>query len=246
MSGRRGLLAAFVISMVLGSYYFFYSDISVRRKIQARLVRGQESFGLLKAIESICASLRTRPPEIYLTTDPDITTYSFAKGWQHRHLVVNEDLLRKLPPVQRRALIGLAITHADSLDRPLVWLTLLIARALESFAALLDFVLTGNKFSFFRGRVFYPISRSLLSAAHGSQRIFNADKRATKITDKKDLAAVLWQLDGYTRTHPKEFAPTVAAHFVLNPLTVPKKTRYFYREAQPDERIRQLVGQFPV
>ena len=75
----------------------------------------------------------------------------------------------------------------------------------------------------------------------------DADSLATQfLSDPKTVSQVLWKLDSYSKTQPLQVPLSTAHIFMVSPLTQVRWSRWYAAQPPTPDRIKRLVGYYPI
>ena len=101
-------------------------------------------------------------------------------------------------------------------------------------------------------RLFAPLAGVLLQLSIRPSFYFSSDQLASEMlknrddVSEKDLAEALWKLNSYALTEPFQCPISMSHMFVVNPLTSEKWNSYFHAQPSANNRIRALIGHYPI
>src|SRR5437879_5729133 len=86
IGGRQGLLIAFIFSLAMNFFSYFYSDRMILWTYNARPIEGVDPYGLQEIVTRLSERAGIPKPKVYLI--PSETPNAFATGRSPRHASV--------------------------------------------------------------------------------------------------------------------------------------------------------------
>lgn len=255
-AGREGLLAALILALGINSFVYFFEDQRVLTLLGGKDLEGQDSHGLRDIAHRLSIKAKVPTPRIIIIPHPAPQAAVVGRGITHGTIILTEGCLSKFSSLELEAILAYQLACIQSLNT--------LAFAVGSFLTSVGLVVTGALDSGLRllivekksqkivvsqlfTRLISPLLGCILRLSIRPSFYRSADILAAQILgDSKRFATVLWKLDSYAQTLPYA-APLSTAHmFIVSPLTTVRWTEYYVAQPKTSERIRNLIGYYPI
>lgn len=254
--GREGLLIALVLTLSINSFIYFYEDRRVLAKLGGHELEGQESYNLHERARRLAVRARVPTPRIVLLAHASPQAGVVGRGITHGTIILTEGLLKKFSYAEVEAIMAYQIACIASLNT--------LAFAVGSFIASVFLFITETLDLFLRilivekknpqtyisqafTRLCAPLIGLTLKLSIRPSFYSSADQLASQlISDPKTLARALWKLQSYAETLPFHPPESTAHMFIVTPLPRSSWSRWLITHPQPEERIRNLIGYYPI
>jgi heat shock protein HtpX len=194
-------------------------------------------------------------PKLYFFPETVPSAFSIGCRRHHSSLVFSEGLLNHLSDNELRAVIAHELAKIQRGETKALILTSALARAILFFPQILDKIITLGKSQDQASsqswqpltQIFAPFAGFIVRLSINRNVYYESDRRAAELLgDSRELAKVLWKMESYAQTKPILLPATSSHLFTVNPLTSLGWNRYFHCQPPIDQRIRGLVGHFPI
>jgi heat shock protein HtpX len=256
LGGREGLLFFLILALGINSFVYFYEDRRVLSTFNGKTLDGQDSYGLHDMARRLSIKSRIKTPQILLLPSHAPQAGIIGNGLSRSSLLITQGLLDKLSMREIEAVIAYQIASISNLNTLsfavgsfLTSISLLITSTLDTIIRLLIVEKKNPKniVSQFFTRLTAPIFGSILKLSIRKSFYKEADALAAELLDDSQvLAKVLWKLESFSETLPLPASVATAHIFIVSPLTQYRWERFFVTQPQTKERIRQLVGYYPL
>ncbi|MCB0411203.1 MAG: M48 family metalloprotease [Bdellovibrionales bacterium] len=253
---RQGLLWAVSLTLGLNCLFYFYGELVLKPSFKGQIIEGQDPWNLRRTLKALCLKARIVEPQLILLPLPAAQAFAVGRNPQNSRIYLTEGLLKKLSTDEieavlafELALIAKAHTLSMSLASTLLAGLLTITRSFDSVLCWLMGMKSAN------GRqsravltlAAAPLAGFLLRLILRPEDFYQADHLACQwIKEPRSLAQTLWKLEALKMTEPWSPPPSTAHYFVINPLTSPSWTGYFQVQPPVEERVRRLIGSYPL
>ena len=254
--GREGLLFSLIVALGMNSFVYFYEDRRVLSLFQGQELEGQDSFSLFDMARRLAVKARVPTPRIVLLQSRAPQAGVVGRGITHGTLILTQGSLEKFSRAELEAILAYQIacirllnTLTFAVGSFITSLALLVTETLDTgFRLLLVEKKNPNAFiSHITTRLATPFVGFILRLSIRPSFYRAADALAAKlISDPKTLAFVLWKLESYAETLPFTVPMSTAHMFMVSPLTTKRWARHFIVQPKPPERIRKIIGYYPV
>lgn len=252
IGGRSGLVIAFMFSLLMNFFAYWFSDKIVLAMYRAREVTEAEAPKLYSIVRRLTTRAGLPMPKVYII--PSLTPNAFATGRNPRNaaVAVTEGILRILDDDELEGVLGHELAHVKNRD-------ILTATIVATIAGTITFLARMAQWSLFffggsRDRengtswiaelvliIVAPIAAVLIQLAISRAREFAADEDGAKISGKPlALANALKKLERGVETVPMETRPETAHMFIVNPLRGEGILKLFSTHPPISERVKRL------
>ncbi|CUS97084.1 zinc metalloprotease HtpX [Candidatus Chrysopegis kryptomonas] len=252
IGGRSGLVIAFVFSLLMNFFAYWFSDKIVLAMYGAKQVTEAEAPKLHAIVRRLATRAGLPMPKVYII--PSLTPNAFATGRnpQNAAVAVTEGILRLLDEDELEGVLGHELAHVKHRD-------ILTATIVATMVGAITFLARMAQWSLFffggsRDRenntswiaelvliIVAPIAAVLIQLAISRAREFAADEGGAKISGKPlALASALRKLERGVEAIPMEARPETAHMFIVNPLRGDGIMKLFSTHPPIKERIERL------
>jgi heat shock protein HtpX len=254
--GREGLLFALILVLGINSYVYFYEDRRILSLFSGKELEGQDSYGLYEMARRLAIKSRIPTPRIVLVPSLSPQAGVVGRGITNGAIILTQGCLDRFSRTELEAILAYQIacirtlnTLAFAVGSFIVSVSLFIAGALDTGLRLLivEKKDPNTMVSQFFTRLASPILGLILKISIRPSFYQAADQLTVQlISNPHVLAKALWKLDAYAQTLPFH-APLSAAHiFIVSPLAKNDWTRHFIAQPKSAQRIRDLIGYYPI
>lgn len=256
MGGRQGLLWGAAIALSINGLIYFYGEWRWLPKYKSRSLEGLDPWGILAATKNLTQIARIPMPAIYVIDHKAPQAFALGRSWRQGKIFLTQGLLDHFSERELKAILAYQIACIKNLD----------TLAFTVTGALLDTQLTlcqgldtltrwllgkrqkqdsrqNHAFSY----LLAPFGALLLHLAIGRNSYYRTDQLAAELSQEpKVLAEALWKLQSYASTLPFQSSTSLAHFFIVSPLTRRGWARHFLIQPSIDQRIRKLIGHYPI
>ncbi|MCS7230031.1 MAG: zinc metalloprotease HtpX [Candidatus Kryptonium sp.] len=253
IGGQSGLVIAFIISLLMNFFAYWFSDKIVLAMYGARQVTEAEAPRLYSMVRRLATKAGLPMPKVYII--PSLTPNAFATGRNPKNaaVAVTEGIMRILNEDELEGVLGHELAHIKHRD-------ILTATIVATMVGTITFLARMAQWSFFflggsRDRenntnwiaelvliILAPIAAVLIQLAISRAREFAADEGGARISGKPlSLASALKKLENAAEAIPMEEARPETAHlFIVNPLRGEGILKLFSTHPPIKERVARL------
>ena len=253
---RDGFVLSVAMALSIIGLFLWYGDWRLLPQLKVTELEGQDPWDLRKTLYELSSKARTPMPRIFVIPSAAPQALAVGRTLNASKIFVTDGLLQQLQPQEIKAVLAYNLMCIKSRTTLSFTIASGLAEALLSLSATIDWSLAwlfGSKKSSQQPRLrlatwaIAPIAASAVRLAVGRQPYLLADKEAAVLLgDSKILAQVLWKLQSYALTEPFNAAPATSHFYIVNPLTASRFGRYFHAHPEVRERIKNLVGHYPI
>jgi heat shock protein HtpX len=250
LGGSRGVVIAFVLSVVMNAGTYFWSDRLALRAMAAQPVTEAEAPWLYAMVRELVGN---RPmPRLYVSPVAQPNAFATGRNPGHAAVCVTEGILQVLEPRELRAVLGHELSHVYNRDILISSVAATLAGALTTLAHLAYLLPFGSSSDDDDGSplaglfmlVLGPLAAGLIQLAISRSREFQADASGAELTgDPLALARALQKIERGSQLVPLPPDPAITsrAHLMIaNPFAGAGLTALFRTHPPTSERIRRL------
>ena len=257
--GREGLIWLTVISLIIDiRVYFFLKSKILSLFPNQRELKGQDPWNLFEIVDFFVKKTGISFPKIIVLEDETPQAFALGKSQSGGVLIFTEGLLKRLLPEEVKAIVSYQMAclfRSETLIFSIAYFLCEIFFFITFFFdAILAWILGPDdekRFLSNRNHLFtyltLPILWLPLRVLVNPFNYYALDRLAASYTkDPKTLAQVLWKVDSYSSAEPLRVHPKVDHFFVVSNLSSKTWTKHFRSHPNIDERVKRLMGQFPI
>lgn len=253
LGGRDGLVIAFIISLGMNFFSYWFSDKIVLAMYGAKEVTEREAPQLYRMVKKLTAQAGLPMPRVYVIDNPNPNAFATGRNPQNAAVAVTTGILRILNDEELEGVLAHELAHIRHRD-------ILLATIVATFVGTITFIsrLAGWTMMFAGGSrdreesgnvlaslvllIVAPIAAVILQLAISRAREFMADEGGARISGKPlALASALSKLEQAAQLVPMHNASPSTAHlFIVNPLRGSSIMKLFSTHPPIEERIRRL------
>ena len=253
LGGRDGLMIAFIFSLVMNFFSYWFSAKIVLSMYGAREVTEREAPQLYRLVRKLTQNAVLPMPKVYVIDNPNPNAFATGRNPQNAAVAVTTGILRILNDDELEGVLAHELAHVKHRD-------ILLATIVATFVGTITFIsrMAGWTMMFAGGSrdredngnlvaslvlmIVAPIAALLLQLAISRSREFMADEGGAKISGKPlSLASALRKLEQAAQIVPMHNANPSTAHlFIVNPLRGGGIAKLFSTHPPIEERIQRL------
>lgn len=252
IGGKTGMTYAFVISLAMNFFAYWFSDRMVLMSYHAQQVSEAEQPRLYAIVHRLASKADIPMPKLYIIPSETPNAFATGRNPQHAAVAVTEGIMRLVNEDELEAVIGHELSHVLHRD-------ILISTIVATFAGAITYIAQMLSWSLFffggRGRdddngsligelfviIVAPIAATLIQLAVSRSREFKADEGGARLSMKPlALASALRKLEKGNEMIPMQAQPSTAHLFIMNPLSGKSFAKLFSTHPPTEERIARL------
>lgn len=253
LGGKDGLVIAFIISLGMNFFAYWFSDKMVLAMYGAKKVSEAEAPKLFRMVKRLTQDVGMPMPSVYVIDNPTPNAFATGRNPKNAAVAVTTGILRILNDDEIEGVLAHEIAHIKHRD-------ILLATIVATFVGTITFIsrMAGWTMMFAGGNrdredsgniivslvllIVAPIAAVLLQLAISRAREFMADEGGARISGKPlALASALSKLEQAAQMMPMENANPSTAHlFIVNPLHGGGIMKLFMTHPPIAERVRRL------
>lgn len=250
VGGQSGMIFAFVLSLGINAFSYWFSDRMVLRMHHATEVGADHV--LYRVTQRLAQKANLPMPKVYLI--PSMSPNAFATGRNEHHAAVaaTEGLMRLLSEPELEGVIAHELAHVKHHD-------ILISSIAATFATAILMLVDWARWAtiFGGGRdddrspnpialigmiILAPLAAMLIQAAISRNREFGADRGGAEIAGTPmGLANALRKLDAGAKQIPLESSPAMAHMYIVKPFLGRGWANLFSSHPPTEARIQALM-----
>ncbi len=252
IGGRGGMYIAFILTLGMNFFSYWFSDKIVLRMYGAQEVTPAEAPELHHMVEDLCREAGLPKPRVYII--PDDSPNAFATGRNPRNGVVaaTQGIMRILTPTELKGVLAHEIGHVRNRDILISTIAATMAGAIMILADMARFaaIFGGSRDDDEGGGIIgvivmsivAPMAAMLIQMAISRSREYLADETGAHLAhNPMSLASALGKLAQGAEQRPMESATPATAHmFIVNPLTGGSILNLFSTHPPIEDRIARL------
>ncbi len=242
---RWGLFIGFLIATNINMMVFFFGKSNLLGKLNAKLIEGQDPWGLLPIIKEHSDKLHIEAPRLYVVDWDLPTAMTIGTYLKKGSIGVSTGLMKHLSKNEIRAVLAHQICQINRFDTLAFGVASVIANSLLGFAAIAD-EFWPFKFKFFV-KIFSPFSWFIVRMTVNSKNYLRNDLDAVHlIEDKRDLASALYKLENLALASDQKIPPCTGHLFIVNPDQTQRENLFLHFQPELKSRIKNIIGTYPL
>ncbi len=258
VGGRNGMVLAFMISVAMNFFSYFYSDKLALAMYNAKPVSRAELPRAYEVVERLTAKQGLPMPKIYVLPTESPNAFATGRNPQHASVAVTHGILELLDDEELEGVLAHELGHVRNRDILTSSIAATLAGAITMVARMgywaslfggygggrNDRERGGGGLSALLMIILAPLAATLIQLAISRSREYEADATGAAATGNPyALARALQKLDSYSRRIPMQASPTTAHLFIVAPLLGGGGFGQLFSTHPPiPERIRRLIG----
>lgn len=225
IGGQTGMIIAFVITLGMNFYAYFYSDQMVLKHYKAVPVERGSARELYEIVEQLTRKAELPMPKIYIIPEQVPNAFATGRDYDHAVVAVTEGLLKLLTKEEIEAVLAHELSHIKHYDMLIGTVAATISGAIAMLANFGMFFGHSenrpNPIVMIALMLIMPLAASIIQMSVSRSREFMADEGAAKITGHPEwLQSALLKLESYAKGNMMQNAEPQSAHmFIINPFT---------------------------
>jgi heat shock protein HtpX len=252
LGGQGGMVAAFLLAVVMNGVSYWFSDKIVLRMYGAKEIGQAEAPQLHRIVQDLTLRAHMPMPRVYVI--PQAAPNAFATGRDENHaaVAVTEGILDILSESELRGVLAHELSHVKNRDILIGTIAATMAGAISMLANIAQWGMIfggrssdrregGNPIVALAMIILAPLAAMLVQLAISRGREYGADATGAAISgDPLSLANALKKLQRGVEKIPMDANPATAHMFIVSPLTGGGLMTLFSTHPPLEERIRRL------
>lgn len=258
LGGYKGIIVAFVISLIMNGMSYFFSDKIVLNMYNAKPLDPDQYKWLYQMVQELTQKSNLPMPKLWLIQTPMANAFATGRNPNHASVAVTTGILDILDREELRGVLAHEISHIKNRDILISSIAATIATAIGFLANIMQNMaywgtLSGdnerkkgpNPIILLIVALVMPIAASLIQLAISRSREYLADESGAEVShDPLALASALEKLQtGIQHAHlnNNDSMRAATAHlFIVNPFTGQGLTALFSTHPPMQKRIERL------
>ncbi|MGO9480655.1 MAG: zinc metalloprotease HtpX [Candidatus Kryptoniota bacterium] len=253
VGGKTGMMYAFLFSLAMNFFAYWFSDKMVLMSYHAKQVKEADAPRLYAMVHSLATRANISMPKLYIIPTEALNAFATGRNPHHAAVAVTDGITKMLSDEELEAVIGHELSHVIHRD-------ILMSTIIATFAGTITYLAQMLSWSMFffggggRGRdndssaigelfviIVAPIAAMLIQMAVSRSREYKADEGGAKLSMKPlSLANALQKLQVGAHQIPMQAKPSTAHLFIVNPLKAQSLAKLFSTHPPTEERIAKL------
>ncbi|AEA34371.1 zinc metalloprotease HtpX [Hippea maritima] len=250
LGGKTGLIIAFILSILMNFFSYFFSDKIALTMYRAKPVSEQEAPELYAIVRKLCERANLPMPKLYIIPQAAPNAFATGRNPNHAAVAVTQGAIELLTREELMGVLGHELGHIKHRDILISTITATIASAIMMIA---DMIRWAAIFGGLSGddedhpivllivALIAPFAAVLIQLAISRAREYEADKAGAVYSGNPlYLASALEKLENYARTMPFKGNPATENLFIVNPFSAKGIMNLLSTHPPIEERIRRL------
>jgi heat shock protein HtpX len=254
VGGRSGVVYAFIFSLIMNFFSYWFSDKMVLSLYRAKELKESDAPEIFEIVKRLTKNANLPMPKIYLIPMSQPNAFATGRSPKHSAVAISQGLLELLNYEEIAGVLAHELSHIKHRDIFLQTIAATFASAISFLAYMARWgaILGGGRNDRDRGgilgllfmAIFAPIAAMIIQLAISRSREYMADETGAKISQNPlALASALRKLSEYSKRLPIKATPThnATAHmFIVKPFAGGGLSALFSTHPPIEKRIARL------
>src|SRR5437667_903167 len=253
LAGRQGIVIAFIFSMGMNMFSYWFSDKIVLRMYSAREVTETEAPELYSVTRDLGMKMNRPMPKVYIIPSDAPNAFATGRNPNHAAVAATEGILRLLTREELAGVMAHEMGHVRNRDILIGTIAATIAGAISMLANMAQWAMifgggrrdddegAGGMIGGIAMIILAPIAAALIQMAISRSREYEADAMGARICGNPLwLANALRKLHAGAQRVPLDANPATAHMFIVNPLRGGGLQNLFSTHPPIEDRIARL------
>jgi heat shock protein HtpX len=245
IAGRKGVVIALIISLIMNFGSYWYSDTIVLGMYNAQPVTKSQAPILYDAVETLSAKAEIPVPKVYIIPENSPNAFATGRNEDHAAVAVTSGILKILNKDELEGVVAHELSHIKHKDILISTMAATIASAVVLLSRWTMFFGSSEDSSMIATiavAIIAPVAATLIQMAISRSREYEADVGAAGVSGKPEaLASALAKLSTSAKRKPMDANPSTAHMFIVNPLSGGTIMNLFSTHPPPEKRIERLM-----
>lgn len=254
--GSQGVIAAFVISIAMNIFSYWFSDRIVLSMHRAQEVHAGDSEGLYEIVERLAHRAKIPTPKVYIIPDHSPNAFATGRDPEHAAVAVTQGLMGVLNYQELEGVLAHELAHVKNRDTLISCIAATMASAIMFIANMARWAAIfggpqrsddedrgGGALELLVMAFIAPVAATLIQFAISRSREFIADDTGAKLCGNPEwLASALRKIHNMSHNLPlAEGGPATAHLYIVNPFSGSAVLNLFSTHPPVEERIEKLL-----
>ncbi len=244
LAGKKGMIIAFLIALVMNFVSYWFSDTIILKAYQAK--PAPAGHRLEQVTKEIARDAKIPVPKVYILPSQSPNAFATGRNPEHAAVAATQGILNILDDNELKAVMAHEIGHVVNRDT----LISTVAASISGGVMILSrFALfTGGNSSQSWGKrvavsVLAPVAATIITLAISRDREYSADEYSARLTKKPIyLADALLKLESGVRKAPmQDHSPETAHMFIVHPFSGLSIGEVFSTHPPVKKRVERLA-----
>jgi heat shock protein HtpX len=254
LGGRQGAVFAFIFSLAMNLFSYWFSDKIVLRMYNAQEVTEAEAPVLYGVTRDLAMRMNMPMPKVYIIPSDQPNAFATGRNPNHAAVAATEGILRMLTREELTGVMAHEISHVRNRDILIGTIAASVAGAITMLAHMAQWAMIfgggrrsdrdegpGGAIAAIAMIILAPIAAMLIQLAISRSREYEADHTGAEICGNPiSLANALRKLDAGAQRIPMDATPATAHMFIVNPLRGGGISSLFSTHPPMEQRIARL------
>ncbi|MCD4760056.1 M48 family metalloprotease [archaeon] len=248
LGGTSGLAVALIITIIINTLSYWYSDKIVLKMYNAKKAGHSEYQKLHEIVKEISIRASIKNPKVYIIDSENPNAFATGRNEKKAIIAVTKGLLELLSEQELKGVIAHEIGHIKNKDLLISTVSVILASAIAYIAVMARWfmIFGGSREGDSMGiaeiivlSIVAPLSATILRLAISRSREFIADETGARIIrDPEALANALIKLESAPKL--KEGNRAASNLFIVNPFSSNSFFKLFSTHPSTTDRVKKL------
>lgn len=252
IGGSQGLFIAFLFSLLMNGYAYFFSDKIVLRMYNAKPLDQQRYAGIYHMVAELCRKMNIPTPKLWMIDNPSANAFATGRNPSHASVAFTSSILQLLDERELRGVVAHELSHVKNRDTLISTIAVVIATTISYLAQMLQYSAMwqtnsqdgqrrSNPLSLLVLAIITPFIASLLQLAISRSREYMADETGAHVChDPLALASALEKLHTHIAPAGSTTQATTSSLFIVHPFRTSTITEWFATHPPLRKRVERL------
>ncbi len=243
LAGKKGMIAAFILALIMNGVSYWYSDTIVLKAYKA--VPAPDSHRLVHITREIAESANIPMPGVFILPSNSPNAFATGRNPEHAAVAATEGILALMNDNELKGVIAHEIGHIKNRDTLISTAAASIAGGVMILSRMALFFGGDSGQSFMKTvavSIIAPIAATVITMAISRDREYAADEYSARITrNPMALASALQKLEqGVMKKPMPGHSPETAHMFIVNPFFGDGYREMFSTHPPIEKRVQKL------